>query len=152
MYGEDGLRKQIERLLPEFFPLKSGYTTGACATAAAKAALLALLSRKEQTESQITLPSGEQITLPVAYTEWAGCSATCTVIKESGDDPDVTNHSRIRVTVQLSLDVSGCAIAVAESCHGDGTAVPSRWHKRATVMAQEEYCHCLLYTSDAAAD
>lgn len=108
VYGEDGLRKQIERLLPEFFPLKSGYTTGACATAAAKAALLALLSRKEQTESQITLPSGEQITLPVAYTEWAGCSATCTVIKESGDDPDVTNHSRIRVTVQLSPDASGC--------------------------------------------
>ncbi len=118
VYGEDGLRKQIERLLPEFFPLKSGYTTGACATAAAKAALLALLSRKEQTVSQITLPSGEQITLPVAYTEWAGCSATCTVIKESGDDPDVTNHSRMRVTVQLSLDASGCA----------------------TVMAQEEYC------------
>lgn len=118
VYGEDGLRKQIERLLPEFFPLKSGYTTGACATAAAKAALLALLSRKEQTVSQITLPSGEQITLPVAYTEWAGCSATCTVIKESGDDPDVTNHSRIRVTVQLSLDASGCA----------------------TVMAQEEHC------------
>jgi len=108
VYGEDGLRKQIERLLPEFFPLKSGYTTGACATAAAKAALLALLSRKEQTESQITLPSGEQITLPVAYTEWARCSATCTVIKESGDDPDVTNHSRIRVTVQLSLEASGC--------------------------------------------
>lgn len=118
VYGENGLRKQIERLLPEFFPLKSGYTTGACATAAAKAALLALLSRKEQTESQITLPSGEQITLPVAYTEWAGCSATCTVIKESGDDPDVTNHSRIRVTVQLSLDASGCA----------------------KPMAQEEYC------------
>lgn len=118
VYGEDGLRKQIERLLPEFFPLKSGYTTGACATAAAKAALLALLSRKEQTESQITLPSGERITLPVAYTEWAGCSATCTVIKESGDDPDVTNHSRIRVTVQLSLDASGCA----------------------KPMAQEEYC------------
>lgn len=108
VYGEDGLRKQIERLLPEFFPLKSGYTTGACATAAAKAALLALLSRKEQTESQITLPSGEQITLPVAYTEWARCSATCTVIKESGDDPDVTNHSRIRVTVQLSPEASGC--------------------------------------------
>lgn len=114
VYGEDGLRKQIERLLPEFFPLKSGYTTGACATAAAKAALLALLTREEQTESQITLPSGEQITLSVAYTEWAGCSATCTVIKESGDDPDVTNHSRIRVTVQLSLDTSGCAIAVAQ--------------------------------------
>lgn len=124
VYGEDGLRKQIERLLPEFFPLKSGYTTGACATAAAKAALLALLSQKEQTESQITLPSGEQITLPVAYTEWAGCSATCTVIKESGDDPDVTNHSRIRVTVQLSPDASGL-------CHGNGTRrILSRNRKR----------------------
>lgn len=117
VYGEDGLRKQIERLLPEFFPLKSGYTTGACATAAAKAALLALLSRKEQTESQITLPSGEQITLPVAHTEWVGCSATCTVIKESGDDPDVTNHSRIRVTVQLSSHTSTFAISVAKTKH-----------------------------------
>lgn len=68
VYGEDGLRKQIERLLPDFFPLHHGYTTGACATAAAKAALVALLTRKEQTESPITLPSGEVITLPVAET------------------------------------------------------------------------------------
>lgn len=101
VYGEDGLRKQIERLLPTFFPLKSGYTTGACATAAAKAALLALLSKEEQTESPITLPSGEMISLPVTHTEWDGSSATCTVIKESGDDPDVTNHCSIVATVQL---------------------------------------------------
>lgn len=101
VYGEDGLRKQIERLLPEFFPLKSGYTTGACATAAAKAALLALLSQEEQTDSQITLPSGEMISLPVTHTEWDGSSATCTVIKESGDDPDVTNHCSVVVTVEI---------------------------------------------------
>ncbi len=101
VYGEDGLRKQIERLLPEFFPLKSGYTTGTCATAAAKAALIALLSGKAQAESQITLPSGEMILLPVYATSWDNGSATCVVIKESGDDPDVTNHSQIRVTVSL---------------------------------------------------
>ncbi|MDD2953019.1 MAG: cobalt-precorrin-5B (C(1))-methyltransferase CbiD [Parabacteroides sp.] len=112
VYGEDGLRKQIERLLPEFFPLKSGYTTGACATAAAKAALLALLSRKEQAESQITLPSGEMISLPVSETRWEDDSATCVVIKESGDDPDVTNHCAITVSVRVFLGGK-------ESFHGE---------------------------------
>ena len=101
VYGEDGLRKQIERLLPDFFPLKSGYTTGSCATAAAKAALLALLSGEKLEYSTIALPSGEMITLPIAQTEWQEGSATCTVIKESGDDPDVTNHHAIVVTVSL---------------------------------------------------
>lgn len=134
VYGEDGLRKHIERLAPDFFPLHSGYTTGACATAAAKAALLALLTGKRQTESRITLPSGESIALPVAFTEWneeteplLGKSrqlaeearenpparlfetavprhlqtAVCTVIKEAGDDPDVTNGCAIRARIQL---------------------------------------------------
>lgn len=106
VYGEDGLRKRIERLLPGFFPLRSGYTTGACATAAAKAALLALLSKERQTQSQISLPSGEWITIPVADTEWTATSATCSVIKDAGDDPDVTNHSRIEVTVELVKSTS----------------------------------------------
>lgn len=104
IYGEEGLRKQIERLLPDFFPLKSGYTTGTCATAAAKAALKALLSGEIQQESQITLPSGEPITLPVSETRWDEEAATCVVIKESGDDPDVTNHCPVTVTIQLSRD------------------------------------------------
>lgn len=118
VYGEDGLRKQIERLLPEFFPLKSGYTTGACATAAAKAALIALLSGETQTESQITLPSGEMISLPVSDTSWDDASATCVVIKESGDDPDVTNHCQVRVTVSLSSHTTGCAIPMAQAEQG----------------------------------
>lgn len=102
VYGEDGLRKQIERLLPEFFPLHHGYTTGACATAAAKAALTALLTKKKQTTCPITLPSGEVITLPIAETEWEVDSATCSVIKDAGDDPDVTNGCRIVVRVAFS--------------------------------------------------
>lgn len=110
VYGEDGLRKQIERLLPEFFPLHHGYTTGACATAAAKAALIALLNKEKQTQSSITLPSGELITLPVAETEWEGDSAICSVIKDAGDDPDVTNGSKIVAKVTLSKEPASAPI------------------------------------------
>lgn len=99
--GEEGLRKRIERLAPGFFPLRSGYTTGACATAAAKAALLALLGGREQREVSITLPSGEEIALPVAATCRRAGSACCTVVKESGDDPDVTNGCRLVAEVSL---------------------------------------------------
>lgn len=99
--GKEGLRKQIERLAPGFFPLRSGYTTGACATGAAKAALAALLSGKAQKEVEIALPSGETITLPVADTRWTATSAICTVIKESGDDPDVTNGCRLVAEVEI---------------------------------------------------
>lgn len=99
--GVEGLRKAIERFAPDFFPLRSGFTTGACATAAAKAALLALLTGEEQTESSITLPSGERITLPVASTEWSGGTAQCTVVKDAGDDPDVTNGCSIIARIEL---------------------------------------------------
>lgn len=110
VYGEDGLRKQIERLLPEFYPLHHGYTTGACATAAAKAALIALLNKEEQTQSSITLPSGELITLLVAETEWESDSAICSVIKDAGDDPDVTNGSKIVAKVTLSKEPASAPI------------------------------------------
>lgn len=96
-YGEEGLRKLIERLLPDFFPLKSGYTTGCCATAAAKAALQSLLTGEKLTEIEIALPSGEWIMLPV---EESHTGFAC-VRKESGDDPDVTNHALICATVSL---------------------------------------------------
>lgn len=104
VYGEDGLRKQIQRLLPEFFPLHHGYTTGACATAAAKAALVALLTHRQQTESAITLPSSEIITLPIADTCWDDTGASCSVIKDAGDDPDVTNGSRIIAHVAITAE------------------------------------------------
>ncbi|MCS2892935.1 cobalt-precorrin-5B (C(1))-methyltransferase CbiD [Parabacteroides faecis] len=110
VYGEDGLRKQIERLLPEFYPLHHGYTTGACATAAAKAALIALLNKEKQIQSSITLSSGELITLPVAETEWEGDSAICSVIKDAGDDPDVTNGSKIVAKVTLSKEPASAPI------------------------------------------
>lgn len=59
MNGEHGLRYRVERLLPGFYPLRSGFTTGSCATAATRAALEGLLSRIPQHSATITLPDGE---------------------------------------------------------------------------------------------
>lgn len=91
--GEHGLRRMIERLLPEYYPLKSGLTTGTCATAAAMAAHASLCGRRPQTVS-VVLPNGESIPVDVNYGE-----GYAYVIKESGDDPDVTNGAEIRVRV-----------------------------------------------------
>ena len=81
--GEYGLRKQIEKNIPAFYPLRSGYTTGACATAAAKAALTALILGEEQKMISFRLPDDEEMTLPVAHTEIEKNSATCTVVKDA---------------------------------------------------------------------
>lgn len=100
--GEYGLRKQIERIIPDFYPLRSGYTTGACATAASKAALTALILGEEQKTVSFHLPDGEEMTLPVAHTEIEKDSATSSIIKDAGDDPDVTNGASIVATVSFS--------------------------------------------------
>lgn len=101
--GEHGLRREIERLLPGFFPLRTGFTTGACSTAASKAALLALLGRPAGDSVSVTFPDGEELALSVAkVTRESRVSATATVIKDAGDDPDVTNGSAIVATVAFS--------------------------------------------------
>lgn len=102
--GEYGLRKQIEGMIPDFYPLRSGYTTGACATAASKAALMALILGEEQKTVSFHIPDGEEMTLPVAHTEIEKDSATSTVVKDAGDDPDVTNGASIVATVSFSND------------------------------------------------
>jgi len=102
VHGEAGLRRQTDRLLPGFFALRTGFTTGTCATAATKAALLALLTGMEQRECEITLPSEEVIVLPVASTEITTDYAQCSVVKDAGDDPDVTNKCEVTATVSLS--------------------------------------------------
>ncbi|MBK5720382.1 cobalt-precorrin-5B (C(1))-methyltransferase [Dysgonomonas sp. Marseille-P4677] len=107
VYGENGLRKQIETLFPDFFELRTGYTTGTCATAATKAALIALLTNEEQSEVSITLPNGEWVRIPVFSTTINGNDASSTVIKDSGDDPDVTNGQEIVSTVCLNTNHRG---------------------------------------------
>lgn len=107
VYGENGLRKQIEYLLPAFFDLRTGYTTGSCATAATKAALTALLTGEKQLAVNITLPSRELISLPVYSTKFEDDSVSCSVLKDAGDDPDVTNGQEIVSTVQLNTEHKG---------------------------------------------
>lgn len=75
--------------------LREGFTTGACATAAVKAALTALITGEQQTEATIDLPVGRFATFQVTDCFIDGKSATATVIKDGGDDPDVTHGAKI---------------------------------------------------------
>lgn len=101
--GEHGLRFRLERLLPGFFPLRSGFTTGSCATAATRAALQGLLSRAPQHSATITLPNGETVILPVSSCTFSATSCTCGVTKDAGDDPDVTNGYTILSEVSFTI-------------------------------------------------
>ena len=92
--GPHGLRRAVEKLLPDFFPLNSGLTTGTCATAAAVAATTRLIKGETPAEVPILLPNGETIMVSVGYGDgYAYC------IKEAGDDPDVTNGIEVRVSL-----------------------------------------------------
>jgi len=79
--------------------LRSGYTTGACAAAAAKAAALALLNHKMVEEVQITLPTGEMVNFTLNRCVFNSLEASCSVIKDAGDDPDVTDGAEICAAV-----------------------------------------------------
>lgn len=93
--GPYGLRRAVEKLLPEFYPLHSGLTTGTCATAAAIAATIRLLKNETPEEVPVLLPNGETIHVAVSYGE-----DYASVFKDAGDDPDVTNGLEIRASVK----------------------------------------------------
>lgn len=95
--GEHGLRRMVERLLPDFYPLHSGLTTGTCATAAVVAATIRLMTGEAPDNVPVRLPNGETIHVAVGYGDgYAFC------IKEAGDDPDVTDGIEIRAQVERS--------------------------------------------------
>lgn len=95
--GEHGLRRMVERFLPDFYPLHSGLTTGTCATAAAVAATIRLMTGEAPDNVPVRLPNGETIHVAVGYGDgYAFC------IKEAGDDPDVTDGIEIRAQVERS--------------------------------------------------
>jgi cobalt-precorrin-5B (C1)-methyltransferase len=82
--------------------MRTGFTTGACATAAAKAATRALLTQQPVSEVTIRLPIGREATFHIVSCELGTEACRCTVIKDAGDDPDVTHGAEIRAEVRWS--------------------------------------------------
>ncbi len=85
-------------------PLREGFTTGTSATAAVKAALISIIEQQVQTVVKVQLPIDRILEIPIHYNEFSKNSACCSVIKDAGDDPDVTNGAEI-----------GCEIALTQS-------------------------------------
>ncbi|WP_328848247.1 cobalt-precorrin-5B (C(1))-methyltransferase [Micromonospora zamorensis] len=93
--------------------LRTGWTTGACATAAAKAAVTALVTGEIQPNVEIGLPAGRRVRFPVERCEVTGtppARAEAVVVKDAGDDPDVTHGAELTATVDWT-DVPGLRLA-----------------------------------------
>lgn len=92
-------------------PLRRGWTTGACATAAAKAAYTALLAGEFPDPVTIHLPGGLTPSFGLHRAERQDHSAVVSIIKDAGDDPDVTHGAEIVVTVTLRPVGNGVTFA-----------------------------------------
>ncbi len=117
---------QSEPTIPDIMKgrraLRQGYTTGTCASAAAKAALAGLLKGQVPESVSITLPAGRVVELPVEISASRvdgssvddsnvdGSSATAVVVKDAGDDPDCTNGAWMTATVKWADDQSQTAL------------------------------------------
>ncbi len=101
--------------------LRRGWTTGACATAAAKAALTALVTGNFPDPVSIRLPKGEEPAFPLAIENLGDDWAEAGIIKDAGDDPDVTHGATI--IVRISRLASGSGIVFAA---GDGVGIVTK--------------------------
>lgn len=81
--------------------LRSGYTTGACAAAAAKGAAQMLAQQALLPEISIDLPGGTSATFTLHGQTFSADEASCFVVKDAGDDPDVTNGAEVHATASF---------------------------------------------------
>jgi cobalt-precorrin-5B (C1)-methyltransferase len=84
-------------------PLKRGWTTGACAAGAARAAFEALLTGRFPDPVPVALPKGLRPEFALATQELGADFARAGIIKDAGDDPDVTHGALVVATVRASL-------------------------------------------------
>jgi cobalt-precorrin-5B (C1)-methyltransferase len=80
--------------------LRTGWTTGTCASAAAKAASTALDTGQIQVTVEVGLPDGRRVRFPVDACTLSENQAEAVVVKDAGDDPDVTHGARLTATVR----------------------------------------------------
>src|SRR5436190_15433363 len=101
--------------------LRRGWTTGACAAAAARAAFAGLLTGRFPDPVTIRLPRGQAPSFPLALAERCNGSARAGIIKDAGDDPDVT-HGAL-VVAELAWGAPGSGILFRA---GDGVGTVTR--------------------------
>lgn len=94
--------------------LRYGWTTGACAAASARAAAEALLTGRFPDPVSITLPRGQKPVFVLARKELAEGRATAGIVKDAGDDPDVTHGALISSTVERGKTGSGVTFRAGE--------------------------------------
>jgi cobalt-precorrin-5B (C1)-methyltransferase len=80
--------------------LRTGWTTGTCASAAAKAATTALRDQAAQWTVEVALPGGRRVSFDVESCVYDTAKATAVVVKDAGDDPDVTHGAHLTATVR----------------------------------------------------
>ncbi len=100
-------RSEFQSYLDVVFGIKRldlahGYTTGTCAAISAKAALKALIDQKEIGWERVDLPNNREAMMPIHCTEFTPEYGICTVIKNSGDDPDVTDGTEIGCRISFN--------------------------------------------------
>ncbi len=84
--------------------LKGGITTGSCAALAAKAAALLHFNQQQVDDVEISLPDNSQLRWPIESVQCSDNTATACIIKDAGDDPDVTHGARLCVTIESHPD------------------------------------------------
>lgn len=94
--------------------LRTGFTTGTCATAASKAALLSIINQEETRSVTVLLPRRDTIDIKIESCDFAKNAARCSVIKDGGDDPDVTHGTEIIVDLALTQSIGEIEIEGGE--------------------------------------
>jgi cobalt-precorrin-5B (C1)-methyltransferase len=89
-------------------PLRSGWTTGTCSAAAAKAAAILLAGGCPPTRVEVGLPDGQRVCFTVAHTTQGNGWAEAVVIKDAGDDPDVTHGAHMTVRLRTTTEAGIC--------------------------------------------
>src|ERR1700684_1728924 len=95
-------------------PLRRGWTTGTCAAAAAKAAFAALVTGDFPDPIEVTVPRGARPSFALAMTRIDGDAVTAGVVKDAGDDPDVTHGALVCATVRAGAPGTGVSFRAGE--------------------------------------